>query len=90
MTLPIGTRIYNHGDQWASAHYGEIIGVRGDHYQIISDEGEAYYYPIRDIGDIDEGSAGERIVTETAHHTWLERRAEENGIPAQEGGDHEQ
>jgi hypothetical protein len=74
--LPIGTRIYNRGDNANISHYGTITGIEiskwGINYEITSDasaERNAYLIPKCMIKDVDTGDGLSRIVTESKKMT---------------------
>ena len=76
--LPIGTRVYNHGDMANFPHFGVITAHRpADRFsaqlQITPDpdaERRPYWVPPCAFSRQYAGHGGTRLVTETAYHAW--------------------
>lgn len=79
--LPIGTRIYNHGDQCNQEHFGTITDINtdrwGTQYEITpdadSDRDKPYWIPPIMFSPAYLGHGGTRFVTEEAYKDWRNR-----------------
>ena len=71
--LPIGTRVYNHGDMANCSHFGTITGYRHGQVEITPDEGGrniAYCVPAVMFSSVFAGHSGTRFVTEAAYKAY--------------------
>ena len=79
--LPIGTRIYNHGDMCNVSHFGIITahkpaGRFSAQIEITpwDTDLESYWVTPASFSREYKGHAGTRFVTEVAYYTWREKQ----------------